>query len=227
MSHDLSWSKHTTQITCNAHRILGLLRRSFSAINNTATKKRLHISLVRSQLLYGSQIWKPALIKDIRSLEQIQRRATKFILNDNSLDYKSRLMKLHLLSLMMTLELQDVLFFVRSLKQSRLQRSSFNILQYISFSTNPTRSGSHRKLIQPIVKTTRHKNFYFSRFPLLWNSLPPIDLDPSYDTIKRKLKDIFWLSFIHNFNSEIPCTYHFCCPCSNCSLVLKSNFQTE
>ena len=136
-------------------------------------------------------------------------------------------MKLHLLPLMMTLELQDVLFFVRSLKQSRLQRSSFNILQYISFSTNPTRSGSQWKLIQPIVKTTRHKNFYFSRLPLLWNSLPPIDLDPSYDTIKCKLKDIFWLSFVHNFNSEIPCTYHFCCPCSNCSLVPKSNFQTE
>ena len=226
MSNDLSWSKHTTQITCNAYRILGLLRRSFSAISSTATKKRLYVSLVRSQLLYGSQIWKPALIKDIRSLEQIQRRATKFILNDNSLDYKSRLMKLHLLPLMMTLELQDILFFVRSLKQSGLQCSSFNILQYISFSTNPTRSGSHRKLIQPIVKTTRHKNFYFNRFPLLWNSLPPIDLDLSYDAIKRKLKDIFWLSFVHNFNSEFPCTFHFCCPCSNCSVVPKSNFQT-
>ena len=132
MSHDLSSSKHTTQITCNAYRVLGLLRRSYSEINNTATRKRLYISLVRSQLLYGSQIWKPTLIKDIRSLEQIQRRATKLILNDNSLDYKSRLMKLHLLPLMMTLELQDVLFFVRSLKQSRLQCSSFNILQYIS-----------------------------------------------------------------------------------------------
>ena len=77
MSHDLSWSKHISQITCNAYRILGLLRRSFSAINNIITRKRLYISLVRSQLLYGSQIWKPALIKDIKSLEQIQRRATK------------------------------------------------------------------------------------------------------------------------------------------------------
>ena len=186
MSHDLYGSKHITQITCNAYRILGLLRRSFSAINNIITRKLLYISLVRSQLLYGSQIWKPALIKDIKSLEQIQRRATKFVLNDNSLDYKSRLMKLHLLPLIMTLELQDIFFFVRSLKQSRLQCSSFDILQYISFSTNPTRSGSHRKLIQPIVKTTRHKNFYFSRLPLLWTSLPPIDLNSSYDTIKRK-----------------------------------------
>ena len=81
MSHDFSWSKHISQITCNAYRILGLLRRSFSTINNIITRKRLYISLVHSQLLYGSQIWKPALIKDIKSLEQIQRRATKFILN--------------------------------------------------------------------------------------------------------------------------------------------------
>ena len=206
MSHDLPWSKHISRITCNASRILGFLRRSFSATNNTITRKHLYISLVHSRLLYGSQIWKPALNKDIKSLEPIQRRATKLILNDNSLDYKSRLLKLHLLPLMMTLELQDIYFFFISLVQSRLQCGSFDILQCISFSTNPTKSGSHRKLIQPIVKSTRHKNFYFSRLPLLWNSLPPIDLDSSYDTIKRKLKDIFWLSFVHKFDSENPCT---------------------
>ena len=127
MSCDLSWSMHIAQISSKAYRILGLLRRTFSATNSITTRKSLYISLVRSQLLYGSQIWRPVLIKDIKSLEQIQRRATKFILNGHYTDYKSRLLKLHLLPLMMTLELQDILFFVRSLKQSALNSSSFNI----------------------------------------------------------------------------------------------------
>ena len=114
MSYDLSWSKHIAQISSKAYHILGLLHRTFSATNSITTRKSLYISLVRSQLLYGSQIWRPVLIKDIKSLEQIQRRATIFILNGHYTDYKSRLLKLHLLPLMMTL---DILFFVRSLKQ--------------------------------------------------------------------------------------------------------------
>ena len=64
----------------------------------------------------------------------------------------------------------------RSLKQSALSCSSFNISQHISFSSNATRSGSHSKLVQPFVKTNRYKNFYFNRLPHLWNALPPIDL---------------------------------------------------
>ena len=224
MSCDLSWSMHIAQISSKAYRILGLLRRTFSATNSITTRKSLYISLVRSQLLYGSQIWRPVLIKDIKSLEQIQRRATKFILNGHYTDYKSRLLKLHLLPLMMTLELQDILFFVRSLKQSALNSSSFNISQYTSFSSNATRSGSHNKLIQPLVKTNRFKNFYFNRLPHLWNALPPIDLQLSYESIKIKLTALLWNSFVQNFDSNNPCSYHFCCPCSKCSLMPKSTF---
>ena len=169
MSHDLSWSKHIAQISSKAYHILGLLRRTLSATNSITTRKSLYISLVRSQLLYGSQIWRPILIKDINSLEQTKRWATKFILNGHYTDYKSRLLKLHLLPLMMTLEHQAILFFVRSLKQSALNCSSFIISQYTSFSSilNATRSGSHSKLVQPFVKTNRLKNFYFNRFPHL------------------------------------------------------------
>ena len=52
--------------------------------------------LVQSQLMYGSQLWNPYLIKDITTLERIQRRATKFILNDYISNYKSHLLELDL-----------------------------------------------------------------------------------------------------------------------------------
>ena len=50
------------------------------------------------------------LIKDILLLERIQRRATKFTLNNYTTDYKSRLTELKLLPLMHLFELQDILF---------------------------------------------------------------------------------------------------------------------
>ncbi len=80
------------------------------------SEKEIFISLVRSQLSYCSQIWRPALIKDIRKLERVQRRATKFIVG-NTLDYRNRLIKLEIMPLMYYLEMADIMFLVNSLKQ--------------------------------------------------------------------------------------------------------------
>ena len=87
MSSDLSWSNHYDSISAKAYKTLGLIRRSFYH-----TKKVLYTSIIRPQILYGSQIWRPYLIKDIISIENIQRRATKFILNDFVSDYKFHLL---------------------------------------------------------------------------------------------------------------------------------------
>ena len=66
---DLSRSHHIAKITSKAYKMLGLLCRTFSSSCDITTKKRLYISLVRSQLLYGSQIW-TLLLKDINPIEE-------------------------------------------------------------------------------------------------------------------------------------------------------------
>jgi len=73
---------------------LGLLCRALSLSNNSSTKRLLYISLVRSQLVYCSPVWRPHHMKDIKLFENVQRRATKFIVNDFSMNYKSRLLQL-------------------------------------------------------------------------------------------------------------------------------------
>ena len=87
-------------------------------------KKTSYLTLVRPKLSYCSPLWRPFLIKDILLLERVQRRATKFILDDYSMDYKSRLTNLKLLPLMYTYELTDILFAIKSFKTST---NSFNI----------------------------------------------------------------------------------------------------
>ena len=88
---NLNWSSHIEMIMLRAYKILGLLRRTFHT-SCTYTKKQLYLSLVRSQLMYCSQLLLPNLIKDISCLERVQCRATKYILNDFSSDYKIRLL---------------------------------------------------------------------------------------------------------------------------------------
>ena len=68
MSSDLKWSNHLMFISSRANKILGLIRRSFSSGLHISAKKNLYITLIRSQLTYASQIWRPHLIKDILAL---------------------------------------------------------------------------------------------------------------------------------------------------------------
>ena len=104
LSSDLSWDAHYNHIISKSYQVLGLLRRTFSLQNYVQAKSQLYTSLVRSQFFYCSVIWKPHLIKHIQQLERVQRRATKYILHDYSTDYKSRLIKLHMLPLMYILD---------------------------------------------------------------------------------------------------------------------------
>ena len=223
MSADMSWSAQLKQITARAYKTLGLIRRCFSTALCTSAKKNLYLSLVRSQLSYGSQIWRPHLIKDILELEHIQRRATKYILDDFHSSYKCRLQSLKILPLMMQLELYDILFFIRCLKEPD-EFNAFSIKSYINFSNSNTRSTTHLKLKHSLSKSFSAGHFYFNRLPRLWNSLPPLDLDQSLQSLKKYLWTFLWSQFELKFKSDIPCSFHLSCPCPKC---VQSSFSVN
>ena len=178
--------------------MLGLLRRFFSSINCIRVKRSLYLSLVCSQLHYCSVLWRPHFKVDIRHLETVQRRATRFIVNDNSMDYKERLMNLNILPLMMQYEISDIMFLVKCIRKPS---THFNISDFITFSTSNTRSSTYLKLKHSKSKSNTLGQFYFNRIPRLWNSLPCIDLDLSIPTIRAKLRHLFWNHFISKFDS--------------------------
>ena len=95
-SADMSWHCHYEFIVGKAYKVLGLLRRTFKCSNSILTKMfYIYIAIVRSCLLYCSPLWRPHQVQHIILLERVQCRASKFILNDYSTDYKSRLIKLN------------------------------------------------------------------------------------------------------------------------------------
>ena len=214
ISSDQTWSDHVRHITARAYKILGLLRRTFSSTNSIHEKKMLYISLVRSQLVYCSETWKPCYRKDIEKLEKVQRRSTKFILNDYEMDYKKRLTKLNLLPLMYMLDLRDIMFCVKSLKEPT---ADFNIREYISFSDQQTRSGLHKKMNITRSKKNICRNFYFNRIARIWNKLPPQDINRPLASIKQSMIKELTDHFISTYDPNNPCTLHFICPCAKCS----------
>ena len=159
------------------------------------------------------QLWRPHLMKDILFIEQIQRRATKYLLNDFISSYKTLLIKLKILPLIYLFELQDVSFAIKSIM---LQTTQFNIQDYINFSSANTRSSASNKLVFPRHFNNISRHSFFHRLPTLWNAMPILNLDPPFHLLKCRLKHFLWDHFIQNFDDDNDCSLHYLCPCSRC-----------
>ena len=117
------------------------------------------------------------------------------------------------------LELHDVMFAVACLKSLH---KDFDIRNFIKFSSQRTRSSSQSKLVHQQANSKRSRHFYFNRIPRLFNSLPLIDLELTYETIKHHLRNHLWDHFIRNFDSHRSCTFHYVCACVSCSQFFHS-----
>ena len=110
VTDNLSWDAHIGAITKKANRNLWLIKRMLGYQAPIKAKKILYVSLVRSLLEYGSQLWNSPTTKNLRIIESVQRRATKYILNDGESTYKSRLTLTNLIPLSYRRELLDLSF---------------------------------------------------------------------------------------------------------------------
>ena len=82
---DGKWSKHVENCTKKANRALGFIRQTFGRCPESI-KETLYTAMVRPHLEYASGAWNPHLKKDINKLENIQRKASRFVKSCNSRD---------------------------------------------------------------------------------------------------------------------------------------------
>ena len=91
----LKWSPHIINVVAKANRMLGFLRRKCFHLTDVRARRLLYLSLVRSHLSFVCGIWAPqGPSADLLRLEGIQRRATKFVLQDYETSYVDRLRSL-------------------------------------------------------------------------------------------------------------------------------------
>ena len=74
---------------------MGLIRRTFVFLEKH-NFNLLYKSLVRPHIQYGNIVWSPFWKADINLIENVQRRATRFIPEINKLDYQEQLETLDL-----------------------------------------------------------------------------------------------------------------------------------
>jgi len=111
---------------------------------------------------------------------------------------------------MYMIDFSDLMFFVKSIKQPS---DNFSILHHVSFGCSNTRSSS--KLSHIYSPNNTINSSYFVKHPRLWNSLPSIDFNQSFNTTKTFIYNYLRSHFETNFNQYDPCSFHFYCSCFN------------
>ena len=81
ISSDLSWSNHVEYVAARGNRTMGFLRRNFRECT-PKVKTTTYTTLVRPTLEYASAVWDPYKQNDAQLLENVQRRAARYMNNN-------------------------------------------------------------------------------------------------------------------------------------------------
>lgn len=168
-THDLKWGKHVDQITCQALRKLGYLKRRLK--NSTKDcKLTAYKTLVRPMLEYASVVWSPHLEQDKNRLESVQNKAIRFVFNRYDRDFSpsshAHLLSLHSLEHRRTRE-SIILLHKIVHKMTRVHAP-------LSFADIPARTTRSTDALNLVPFRSRLDCFKFSFFPRVvevWNKL--------------------------------------------------------
>ena len=100
------------------------------------------------------------LFRTYYSLKESNGELQSIFLMTTLQSYRARLLKLSMLPLMYIFELNDLLFFIKSIKNPS---PHFDITKWIHLSIGVTRSSSHLKLAHKYIKYNSSRHFYFNR----------------------------------------------------------------
>ena len=169
LTSDCKVSTQCTKAAAKAMNCLRVIKRSFQYID-TDSFSILYNGYIRPHIEYCVQAWSPGLIKDIKTLEKVQRRATKLVPAIRSLPYEERLEALDLYPLQQRRPRGDLIEVFKLL----------NGLKQVDYSTffklaEDTKTRGHSlKLFKPtLVKNLNCRSQFFSQRVINdWNSLP-------------------------------------------------------
>ena len=77
----ISWNSHINNIYAKANRTISFLRRNIHSCPKEV-KRNAYTTLVRPSVEYASAVWDPYTKNQINQLEQVQRRAARFVNNN-------------------------------------------------------------------------------------------------------------------------------------------------
>ena len=164
----LTFSRHIQQQANKANSIMGLIRRTYSYLDEQSFKY-LFQALVRPHLEYAEAVWSPSKVGDIDVLENVQRRATKQIPSLKNLEYSDRLKKLKMPTLKYRRLRGDMIETFKIINGIYDRDVTENFLE---IDQNTRTRGNDKKLKKKYSKLNIRKFSFTNRIVDIWNNLP-------------------------------------------------------
>ena len=170
ISDKLSWNKQVCD-QCTKSDIMLEFVRHLNTRSITNVRHAIYLTLVKSHLGYATQVWAP---QSKEKTEQIQRRATKYILSLPSHceeSYKDRLINLDLLLMSYFPKYVDTVFFFKSV--TGLVKVNPTVIPANRVPSRATRSSCNTNVtlfIPRMCKTTTYQRSFLIRLLRIWNA---------------------------------------------------------
>ena len=204
VTSDLDWAEQCQKVLSAANQKLGLTRRTCHFVCDQARRRVLYLTLVRSQFEHCSIIWRPQNKTWTNKLENLQKRAVKWILSEEYTSYSlnmyiQKCRQLNILPLSARFDFNDILFFYKVTHglvpvelppyltpyiDTRRLRSCH--LDYLCYTSSIAPHNSRGAFAQS----------FFYRTHLKWNRIPLLirEID-SFVEFKAKLRTLLWTQF--------------------------------
>ena len=167
VSNNLKSTEHVNCIVARAQRIFGLIKKTFVS-RDASVIMPLYCSLVRSLLDYATIIWNPYLVRDINSVERVQRRVTRTVRGLRNLPYEERLALLQIDSLKKRRVKTDMIELFKII-------NGYTCLQperFFTFNVQARTRGHNFKIYPNFSHLNVRKYFFTNRVVEMWNRLP-------------------------------------------------------
>ena len=213
----LDWTEHCNAIYSKANQRLGLLKRTCHFTKNISKRRAFYLSQVRSHFEHCTIVWRPSAQTMVEKLESIQKRAVKWILNDNYISFRDdttyhlACKKLNILPIAYRFDFKDCLFlhsvfhnlnngitrlpfYLGKFTGNRLRTSHLDDLSLVCQLTPhiPQRLDTTQKRVVGIGKS------FFYRAHLIWNKLPyELRAIESASIFKRRLILHIWSEIVN------------------------------
>ena len=183
----LKFHVHTAAAAKKANQVLGIIKKSH-VTRDADTISTLYKAMVRSLLEYGNVIWGPHYRMDMKTIEAVQRRATKLVDEIRDKPYKERLKALKLPSLIYRRRRGDMITMYK-LQKGLVRVDIEELFKPLEFS----RTRGHQYRVHKGQAIKQQRTFSFSQRVInSWNKLPNhVVTAPTIDTFKNRL-DVHW-----------------------------------
>jgi hypothetical protein len=173
ITNNLKWQNQVQSARNMANRKLGILNHTFKC-KESELYKQLYVAYVRPLLEFAVPVWNPYLKSDIRTLEKVQRRATRLPNEHRGLSYEERRKNWKIQSLEERRKRGDLIQFFK-FNNDMDKINWFNPpKQARSLSlSGPAASirGHQQRYTRELTKNASRQTFFTNRIIKQWNNL--------------------------------------------------------